>query len=60
MNGSDEVGRRLADGGTVVSWSGWLISHITEVNSLLQTVLLVVSIVAGLFAIRYHHRRTPR
>lgn len=56
---NDELHRKLADSGAVVSWAGWIVSHVAAINALLQTVLLVVSIAAGLVAIRYHLKRTP-
>lgn len=57
---NDDLHRKLADSGAVASWMGWIVSHVAAINALLQTVLLVVSIVAGLVAIRYHLKRTPR
>jgi hypothetical protein len=47
---------RVADYFVPSAWIGWLVSHITEINSILQTILLVTSIIATLIAARYHWR----
>lgn len=52
--------QKAADGGVVVGWLGWVVSHIEQINGVLQAVLLVVSIVATLVAIRYHLKRMPK
>lgn len=57
---NDDLHRKLADSGAIASWMGWALSHIAAINQVLQTVLLLVSIVAGLVAIRYHLKRTPK
>lgn len=57
---NDELHRKIADLGAITSWTGWVLSHIGALNQVLQTVLLLVSIAAGLVAIRYHLKRTPR
>ena len=54
---NDALHRKIADSGAIVSWLGWALSHIGALNQLLQTVLLLVSIVAGLVPIRYHLKR---
>lgn len=52
--------QKAADGGVVVGWFVWIVSHIEQINGVLQAVLLLLSIVATLFAMRYHYKRTPR
>lgn len=53
-------GQRLADAGATVGWMGWALSHLDQINGLLQTILLIASIVATIVAIRYHWKRTPK
>lgn len=55
-----QLQQKAADSAVTVGWLGWLISHIEQVNGLLQFVLLVTSIAATLVAMRYHWRRTPK
>lgn len=38
----------------------WTLSHIAAVNEILQSILFCVSIVAGIVAIRYHWKKTPK
>jgi hypothetical protein len=52
--------QKLADSGPVVGWGAWLISHLEQVNGVLQLLLLTVSIVATVIAARYHWKRTPK
>lgn len=52
--------QHLADAGAMVGWVGWVLSHLDQINGLLQTVLLLASIVATVVAIRYHLKRTPK
>jgi hypothetical protein len=54
------VQQKLADGGPVFGWAAWLISHIEQVNGILQFLLLTVSIVATIIAARYHWKKTPK
>lgn len=49
----------LADGAVALSFGGWFLSHIAQINQVLQFVLLVVSIIAGVIAARYHLKKTP-
>lgn len=46
--------------GMVCGWGVWIVSHIQQINSVLQAVLLLASIVATLITARYYHRRTPK
>ena len=55
-----QIQQKVADGGVAVGWFGYIISHIEQINGVLQTLLLVTSIVATFIAARYHWRRTPK
>jgi hypothetical protein len=46
--------------GVACGWSTWLMSHIQQINGVLQAVLLLVSIVVTLITGRYYYRRTPK
>jgi len=52
--------QHLADAGAVVGWGGWILSHLEPINTVLQFILLVLSIIATAVAIRYHLRKTPK
>ena len=52
--------QQLADVGAVAAWTGWFLSHLVEINGVLQFILLLVSIAAGIVAIRYHLAKTPK
>lgn len=54
------IGEKLAGGGLLAGWGAWVVAHVAAINGILQTVLLVVSIIATLLAARYHYRRTPK
>lgn len=43
---------------TIAGWIGWLVSHVAEINNVLQMILLVTSIIATVLAARYHWRMT--
>lgn len=51
------VQQKVADGGAVVGWIGWLISHLAEINTFLQTGVLLLSIAATLIALRANLKR---
>jgi len=51
---------RLADTAAWGSLWGLIISHLAQLNEILQTLLLITSIVAGCFSIRYHWKKTPK
>jgi hypothetical protein len=55
-----EAHQRVADAGVVIGWGGWLFSHLVDINLVLQTILLVASIVATVVAIIYHARRMSK
>ena len=48
---------RLADTAAVTTWAAWFMSHILEINEVLQFVVLCVGIVSGMVAIRYHWKK---
>lgn len=52
--------QRVADTGAVVGWIGWFLSHLDQINGVLQFILLVSSIVATVVAARYHFKKTPK
>ena len=54
------IQQKVADSGVAVGWFGYLVSHLEQVNGVLQTVLLLASIVATVVAARYHWKRTPK
>jgi hypothetical protein len=49
---------KVADTGAAIGWGTWILTHITQINEFAQFVLLVTSIVATVFAARYHFKRT--
>lgn len=49
--------QKIADGGVVVAWIGWIVSHIAEINAFLQTGVLLLSIAATLIALRANLKR---
>jgi hypothetical protein len=54
------VQQKAADAGVTIGWFGWVVSHVEQINGILQTILLIASIVATFVAIRYHWKRTPK
>ena len=54
------IQQKAADAAVTIGWSGWLVSHIEQINSIAQFVLLLTSIVATVLAARYHYKRTPK
>jgi hypothetical protein len=50
--------QKIADVGVTVGWFGWIVSHVEQINGILQTILLLASIVATVIAARYHLKRT--
>jgi hypothetical protein len=57
---SSELTKTTADIALAASWAGYFISFVVEVNEVLRMVLLIVSIVAGVFTARFYYRRTLR
>lgn len=52
-----QVQEKVASSGAVASWIGWVISHIEQINGLLQTAVLLLSITASVIAIRASRRK---
>jgi hypothetical protein len=48
----------IADAATGVGFGGLLVSHLAQLNQVLQTILLVFSIASAYCAIRYYRRNT--
>ena len=46
--------------GMLCGWGMWLVSHIQQINGVLQAILLLTSIVVTLVTGRYYYRRTPK
>ena len=57
---SSDLTKSTADIALAASWAGYAISFVGEVNEVLRMVLLIVSIVAGVFTARFYYRRTLR
>ena len=55
---STHATKAAADVALAASWAGWLVSCLVDVNEILRTILLIVSIVAGIFTARYYYKRT--
>jgi hypothetical protein len=49
--------QRLADAIAPLAWLAWLSSHFTQINQILQFILLITSIFASLTAGMYHWRK---
>jgi hypothetical protein len=50
--------QKLADTGPIVGWGIWALSHIAQINSVFQFVLLITSIVATVFSARYYYKKS--
>ena len=46
--------------GMVCGWGVWLVSHIQQINAVLQGILLLVTLVVTLITGRYYYKRTPK
>ena len=51
---------RATDAGVAAGWIGWLIARLELVNGMLQTILLVLSIIATSLVILKHWRKRHR
>jgi len=58
MSAAEQSKQLAADAGAAISWGGFFLSHLEQINGVLQTILLLVSIAAGCVAIRYHLSKT--
>lgn len=52
------VQQKVADTGAVIGWSGWFLSHLDQINGILQFLLLIASIAATVVAARYHWKKS--
>jgi len=51
------TGEVAAGTGTIAAFIGFVISHLAQINGLLQLVLLLVSIGSGIAAWRYYNAK---
>lgn len=51
---SNPIAQKIANSAVAVSWGGWFVSHIKDINDWLQFIALIVAIVASVCAIRFH------
>jgi hypothetical protein len=52
-----EHAQRLVDAAAPIGWLAWIFSHMTEINQVLQFVLLLASIFATVSAGLYHRKK---
>jgi hypothetical protein len=57
MRGPEEIPVRVVDGVVVGGWASYFTSLVLEVNQILETVALLLSIIASGFAIYYHLKK---
>lgn len=50
-------GQKVADGGLVLSWLAWFLSHIGQINGVMQFIALAFAIAASVVAMRYHTKQ---
>jgi hypothetical protein len=53
MNG----GAKVANSSVIFSWLAWFLSHIEQINSVVQFFVLLLAAVASICAIRYHTKK---
>lgn len=49
--------QRLADAAVPFSWAAWILSHLKDLNVVLQTIALLAAIVASVTAAIYHSKK---
>jgi hypothetical protein len=54
---SSSVSSKIADGGWITGLVVWYVSHIAQINEVLQHVILILTAVSLLAAIRYHWKK---
>lgn len=54
----DPMKSRVPDSLVVVSGSGWIVSHLAQINTVVQILAGLATFVAMCFAIRYHRAKT--
>lgn len=53
--------QRAVDTAAAIPWLAWYFAHINDINSVLQTICLIVGILSGLATFIYHvHKRWRR
>jgi hypothetical protein len=60
MSGHDVAAARFADAGFFTSVMGVIIGHIADITTALQWAALIVAIVSGIIAARYHWKLTRK
>lgn len=48
---------KVADSGVILSWTAWFVSHIDQINGVVQFFALLFAIAASITAIIYHVKR---
>ena len=53
---------KAADAAAATTWAAWFLAHVSEINAVLQTMVLVLGVFTGLFALYWHidKMRRPR
>lgn len=57
---SSPVAAKFANSGVVMGWIGFFLSHIDDVNKVLQFFALICAIAASIAAYRFHTRNTKK
>lgn len=52
------MSQKLADGAAGMTWLAWFVSHVTQINEVLQFFALIVAIVSGSAAAWYHFSKS--
>lgn len=55
---SSAASQKFADAGWVGGLIVWYLSHIAQINSFLQHIILLLTVVSLVAAIRYHWKNT--
>ena len=50
----DDVAQKAADAGWITGLFVWITSHVAQINGVLQFIILLLTIISLLAAIRYH------
>jgi len=54
---SNTTSAKIADGGWIAGAAVWYVSHIAQINEVLQHVILILTVISLVAAIRYHTRK---
>lgn len=57
LKGMNTSAQKLADVSVPAAWGTWILTHISDINQYLQSIMLCVSIVATVAAGLYHFTR---